>query len=87
MPENPLRMVAVSAALMLCALVLGLYPETAAEKAEAEHSIRLALDDYQGNGRGSSDVGTRISLAVRDQLSLLATATYRRLVGGAPSFL
>lgn len=87
MAENSFRIVAVSVALMVGALVFGLYPETPGEKVLSERSIQLALDDYQGNGRPDADVGARISVAVRDHLSELATAAYRRLVGGAPSLL
>ena len=82
MAENHFRIAAVSAALMMGALVFGLYPETPAEKTLAERSVLVALDDYQGNGRATSDFGARISLAVRDHLSELATAAYHRLVGG-----
>ena len=85
MSKNPLWMMALSAALMMGALVFGLYPETQAERrasvAPDRPGVQLALDEYQGQGGSQVDDEPQTRFALGDHIVDLGAAAYRRLTG------
>ena len=69
MQKSPLLMWAVSAALMVGALVFGLYPDRQAQMTEAlapnQQALQRVILDYQGKTEGRSNAANPIYIAVR----------------------